>query len=75
MLTYNVPVLSFIPETKTDTHIRNGFAIMSAWDHLPFVRRGLVRIRAMMISAGISVEYDSPQVDSEYPSLAFQGPS
>jgi hypothetical protein len=71
ILTYKVPALSFIPETKTDTHIRKGYAVMSAWNHLPFMRRGLVRMRAMMLSAGISVEYDNLQVDSDYPPITF----
>jgi hypothetical protein len=74
VLTYNVPTLSFIPETKTDVHVRHGYVMLSTWSHLPFIKRGLLRTREMMISSGISVEYDSSQIDLDCPPLTLQDP-
>jgi hypothetical protein len=71
LLTYKVPALSFIPETRNDIHIRQGFAMLSAWIHIPFMRRGLVRIRCMMEKAGISVEPETSEDGIDYAATTF----
>jgi hypothetical protein len=58
ILTYNAPALAFAPETRTDEHIRNGYDMLLAWNHLPVMRRGLIRTRSMMATAGIEIGGD-----------------
>jgi hypothetical protein len=74
LLTYKVPALSFIPETKSDVHIRDGYAMLSTWVHIPFMRRGLGRIRCMMLKAGISLDSEVPGDVNDYSASSCSDP-
>ncbi|KAF2691456.1 hypothetical protein K458DRAFT_381311 [Lentithecium fluviatile CBS 122367] len=54
IITCNCPALAFIDETKQEHHIRGGYELLRAWDHLPLIRRGLERARILMREAGLT---------------------
>ncbi|KAF2493490.1 hypothetical protein BU16DRAFT_81215 [Lophium mytilinum] len=56
LVTYRVPCLAHIPETRTDIYIRKAFTSLSSWEHLPVVHRGLERTRRHMSRVQIPLE-------------------
>lgn len=55
LLVYRSPALSFIPETRDEALIKTGYEILSAWNQLPALRRGLIRAQEMMLLVNISI--------------------
>jgi len=58
LITYRLPGLGFIPETRDDAYIKKAYAALRNWEHLPVLRRGLDRSRKQM--KRVNIQLDEP---------------